>query len=78
MTQKYMYKLPPRGLEQDSLKGDGNITYESDPVKGWPESGTDSDFCPELAEIIDRWECLPDAVKQSIIELVRSSGADKS
>jgi len=66
------------GLEQNQVTTENSNTYENTPNLRWPESGTDFDFCPELAEIIDRWKSLPDTVKQSIIELVRSSGADRS
>ncbi len=37
-----LLKIPPRGGEHNSVNNDSNITYHSNTVKKWPESGTDS------------------------------------
>jgi len=52
-------KKYPRGAEHNSTSNDSNITYNSTPVKRWPESGTDSaktpKISPELEQIIKVW-----------------------
>jgi len=69
-------KIPPRGDEQKSLKGDSNVTYNSGSVKRWPESGTDSaktpKISPELEQIITAWPRLPEPVKNAILSMVRA------
>ena len=50
-------KIPPRGGEHNSANNDSKITYNSTPVKRWPESGTDSaktpKISPELQQVTD-------------------------
>ena len=50
-------KLPPRGDEHNSTNNASNITYNSNPVKRWPESGTDPakapKIRPELQQVTD-------------------------
>ena len=69
-NQGNLYSIPPRGGEHNSLNNDSKVTYNSDPVKGWPESGTDSaktpKISPELQQIIDHWGSLPEHIKQTI------------
>ena len=69
--------IPPRGDEHNSVSNDSNKTYNSDPVKKWPESGTDSaktpKISPELQQIIDYWDSLPEHIKAAVKALVNTS-----
>ena len=66
----------PRGLEHNSTNNDSNVTYNSNPVKRWPESGTDPakapKISPELQQIIDHWDSLPEHIKAAIKALVQT------
>jgi hypothetical protein len=74
-------KNTPRGDEQNSLKGDSNVTYNSGSVKRWPESGTDSAKTPkidtselpsDLAEIVAVWPELAEDTKATIKGLIQT------
>ena len=69
-------KNTPRGDEHNSVTNASNITYNSTPVKRWPESGTDSaktpKISPELQQIIDHWDSLPAHIKAAIKALVQT------
>lgn len=51
------YLIPPRRGEHNLVTKDSNITYNSDPIKGWPELGTDSSKRPKIGP-----ELQPDTV----------------
>jgi len=61
------------GPELFDVTNENNDTYENSPNHRWPDSGTDFDFCPELAEIIDRWESLSEHIKAAVMALVDSA-----
>ena len=69
-------KIPPRGVEHNSANNDSKTTYNSTPVKRWPESGTDSvktpKISPDLQKIIDYWDSLPEHIKAAIKALIQS------
>ena len=79
-------KIPPRGDERNSVNNDSNITYNSDPVKRWPESGPDSAKTPkisnqtdsDLVKIIEVWCELPEHIKQTIRTIVAVTNKEKS
>ncbi|MCK4913684.1 MAG: hypothetical protein KAI59_02480 [Planctomycetes bacterium] len=73
-------KKIPRGAERNPLKSDGNITYDSKPVKRWPKSWTDSaktlKISLELQQIITAWPKLPEHIKvavKAIIEMFKAN-----
>ncbi len=72
----------PRGAELKSVNNDSNITCNSNPVKRWPKSGTDSakthKISPELEGIIKVWSELPEHVKKTIWTLVSVMRKEKS
>ena len=72
----YVGQNTPRGVEHNSINNHSNITYNSTPVKRWPESGTDSaktpKISPELQQIIAAWPELPEHIKSTIKTLVES------
>ena len=67
--------LVPRGPEFKDINTDTPSTYNKQPIKRWPESGTESATIiipSELAEIVDAWGDLPDHIRQTIQTLVSS------
>jgi hypothetical protein len=81
LTGVHPLKIPPRGVEHNFTNNDSNITYNPDPVKRWPESGTDSaktpKISPELEQIITAWPELPEDIKQAIKALVQTHNSNK-
>ena len=67
--------IVPRGTELKDVNTDTPSTYNKQPIKRWPESGTESAtiiISNELAEIVDAWGDLPDHIKQTIQTLINS------
>ena len=85
-SHNIMFQSTPReGGERNPLKGDGNITYESDPVKRWPKSGTDSaktsksgnkELPADFAEIVAVWSSLPEYIKAAIKAMIETFRAN--
>ncbi len=48
ILSNFVAQNTPRGIEHNSTNNDSNITYNSNPVKRWPESGTDSAKTPKI------------------------------
>ena len=75
-NRKSAIETTPRGDEHNSANNDSNITYNSTPVKRWPESGTDSaktpKISPELEQIVSAWPELPEHIKVAIKALVQT------
>lgn len=71
----------PRRVEHNSTNNDSNITYNPDPVKKWPESGTDSaktpKISPELEQIITAWPELPEHIKTKIKALIQTHNKEQ-
>ena len=78
----WLKNTTPRGAELKSVNNDSNITCNSNPVKRWPKSGTDSAKTPkissELEGIIKIWPELPEHVKKTICTLVSVTRKEKS
>ena len=57
ILRNFVSQNTPRGLERNSISNDSKITYNSNHVKRWPESGPDSaktpKISPELQEVTD-------------------------